>query len=72
MGDMIGKLFGGGDNGADLARAQAAASQRQALAAEARAAAQVDQAASSTSGGAGRRGRRLLTALGADGASTLA
>ena len=67
MGSTISKLFGSSDNGAtELAQRQLAASQRMALAERARAEATVDQAGATTS--TARKGRRLLTYLGADGA----
>lgn len=68
----IGSVFGGGgDAGGEARRAaqlQAEAAQRRALAEMARAAAEADQAKAGTGR---RRGRTLLTFLGADGQDTL-
>jgi hypothetical protein len=67
---VIGKLFGGGgDNGAAQAAAQAAAAQRQALAKMTQDSAMAD-AAGQRQGS--KKGRSLLTFLGADGAGGLA
>jgi hypothetical protein len=61
--------MGGGDNGAaKLAREQAAAQQRRALAEMAMAAAEQDQARAGTGK---KRGPGILTFLGADGQATL-
>jgi hypothetical protein len=65
----IATLFGGGsDAGAKIAQQQAAAAQRRAIAEMARQAAEADQAKSS---GGKRKGRSLLTFLGAEGQATL-
>jgi hypothetical protein len=61
-------MMGGGDKAAKLAREQAAAAQRRALAEMAAAAAEVDQAKAGTGK---KRGRGILTFLGADGQATL-
>ncbi len=70
----MGKLFGGGDNGAvALQRKIAEQNQRKQLAALAKTAAETDQATAKAKGG-GRRagGNKLLTYIGAsDGQSTL-
>ena len=68
MSSVISGLMGGGDNGAKLAQQQAAASQRRAIADMARQSAEADQA---KAGSGKKRGRGLLTFLGADGQATL-
>jgi hypothetical protein len=60
--------MGGGAEAAKLAKQQAAAAQRRSLAEMARAAAEADQA---MAGSGKKRGRGLLTFLGADGQATL-
>ena len=65
---MSGLMGGGNDKAAKLAREQVAAAQRRALAEMAMAAGQEDQARAGTGK---RRGRGILTFLGADGQATL-
>jgi hypothetical protein len=62
-------LFGASDNGEALARQQAAAAQRRSIAELARQSAEADQA--KVGAGGPKRGRTLLTFLGAPGQATL-
>lgn len=64
MGKVFSSLMGGDDQSTKIAEQ----SQRQALAAMANQQAEVDQAAATSTG---RKGRRLLTALGAPGVAKL-
>ena len=67
--NTITKLLGGGDTGASAARAEAAAAQRRSLSQMAKDAAVAD--ASGQRSGV-KKGRQLLTFLGADGSGGLA